>query len=298
MTIHSGDLLLSRGGAPTSALIARGSDYPGNFSHVALVHVDEQGTAQAIEAHIERGVAIASVEEYFADKKLRIAVLRMRADHPAVVAEPMLAHRAASAALAEAQSRHIPYDFAMDTSETTRQFCSEVASAAYGGQGVDLWQHLSTFSSPGLTRWLTRFGVRQFETHGPSDLEYDPQLAVVAEWHDPDTLFDDHVDSAVIDAMLEQAEQGAAVEHNPLMLPIARLLKGYSVVLNLFGGEGPIPEGMSATTGLRVQWLMGRHAAIEARVLAATDDYREAKGRRPPYWTLVEMAREAAAAVD
>ncbi|MDH4157298.1 MAG: hypothetical protein OEW00_08495, partial [candidate division Zixibacteria bacterium] len=39
--IHSGDILVSRGGAPTSALIARGNDYPGNFSHAALVQVDE-----------------------------------------------------------------------------------------------------------------------------------------------------------------------------------------------------------------------------------------------------------------
>ena len=38
--IRSGDILVSRGGYPTSALIARGNDYPGNFSHVALVHVD------------------------------------------------------------------------------------------------------------------------------------------------------------------------------------------------------------------------------------------------------------------
>jgi len=38
--IHSGDILVSRGGYPTSALIARGNDYPGNFSHVGLVHVD------------------------------------------------------------------------------------------------------------------------------------------------------------------------------------------------------------------------------------------------------------------
>ena len=31
----------SAGGAATSALIARGNDFPGNFSHIALVHVDE-----------------------------------------------------------------------------------------------------------------------------------------------------------------------------------------------------------------------------------------------------------------
>src|SRR5262245_50019999 len=56
--LHSGDILVSRGGAPTSALIARGNDHPGVFSHVALLHVDEKtGQATVIESHIECGVA-------------------------------------------------------------------------------------------------------------------------------------------------------------------------------------------------------------------------------------------------
>ena len=57
--LHSGDILVSRGGAPTSALIARGNDYPGNFSHIALLYVDETSHAPSvIEAHIERGGVI------------------------------------------------------------------------------------------------------------------------------------------------------------------------------------------------------------------------------------------------
>ena len=44
--VHSGDILVSRGGAPTSALIARGNDYPGNFSHVALLYVSPEGEVE------------------------------------------------------------------------------------------------------------------------------------------------------------------------------------------------------------------------------------------------------------
>ncbi len=293
--IHSGDLLLSRGGAPTSAFIARGSDHPGNFSHVALVHVDESGRASAIEAHIERGVAVADVDAYFADKKLRIAVLRLRADHPALVDDPMLPHRAATEALEELKARHIPYDFTMDVQDDTERFCSEVASVAYRAQGVQLWQHLSTMSSPGLARWMAGFGVEHLRTHGPSDLEYDPQLRVVAEWHDPQTLLDDHLDNAVIDAMLEQAEAGAPLEHDAMMLPVARLAKAYSVVLNLMGKEGPVPEGMSATTGLRVKWLGQRHARIERGLRERAQAHRAEYGRWPAYWALVALAREVAA---
>ena len=66
--LRSGDLLVSRGGAEVSALISRCNDYPGNFSHVALIYVDEKNTPYLIEAHIEKGVAIASAEQYINDK--------------------------------------------------------------------------------------------------------------------------------------------------------------------------------------------------------------------------------------
>jgi hypothetical protein len=98
--VHSGDILVSRGGAPTSALIARGNDFPGNFSHIALVHVDDaSGDVSIIEAHIEVGVAVSDIETYFRDRKLRVMLLRPRADLPALREDPSLPHRAASAVL-------------------------------------------------------------------------------------------------------------------------------------------------------------------------------------------------------
>lgn len=293
--VHSGDILLSRGGAPTSAFIARGNDYPGNFSHVALVHVDERtGEGTVIEAHIERGVAITDAAGYLADKKLRIAVLRLRADHPALLADPQLPHRAAADALLQARKRHIPYDFAMDIADHRAQFCSEVAAAAYEAHGVRLWDQLSTFSSGGLARWMAALGVRELQTQAPADLEYDPALEVVAEWHDARTLLDDHIDNAAIDAMLEQAEAGAALDYDWRLLPVARAMKAYSTVRVLFGGEGPIPEGMSATVGLRAQWLAERHGAIRERVREAVARAQIDRGETPPYWELVALARDAA----
>ncbi len=293
VVIHSGDLLVSRGGAPTSAFIARGNDYPGNFSHVALVHVGDDGTASLIEAHIERGVAIATPDAYFADKKLRILVLRLREDHPALLADPQLPHAAATDALTEAKRRHIPYDFAMDFAEPSAQFCSEVASANYARHGVELWRSLSSFSSAGLARWMAAFGVEQLQTHSPSDLEYDPQLSIVAEWHDRHTLFDDHVDNAIIDAMLTAAEAGAEVKHSVAMLPVARVAKAYSAVPNLFGKEGPVPEGMSATVALRATWLADHHAELEVEVMKRVRAFEKAQGRPAAYWELVEFANEA-----
>jgi len=298
VTIHSGDILVSRGGYPTSALIARGNDYPGNFSHVALAYVDSAThEVSVIEAHIERGVAVSSADQYLADKKLRVMVMRPRADLPAIARDPMLPHRAAAAMLARARRSHIPYDFAMDYHDPSALFCSEVASAAYRGQGVTLWGGLSTISALGLRRWLASFGVKHFETEEPSDLEYDPQLVVAAEWRDPAQLLRDHIDNAVIDVMLEGAARGDAIRYAWYELPLYRLTKLYSVVLNLFGAVGPVPEGMSAAAALRNTAFSDRQREIAARTTRLAHGLEQRQGYPPPYWALVELARAAASAV-
>jgi hypothetical protein len=294
--LRSGDVLVSRGGAPVSALIARGNDYPGNFSHIALLHVSESGEIALIESHIERGVAVAAAEQYISDVKLRIMVLRLRADHPALRADPLLPHRAAASALAEARRRHIPYDFAMDWRRHERMFCSEVAAAAYASRGVTLWSALSRISTPGTARWLAAFGVCNFVTQEPSDLEYDPQLAVIAEWRDPEVLFKDHIDNAVVDALLDAADDGLGLEYPRAMLPVVRLAKAYSAVLNLAGRVGPVPEGMSAGSALRARRLDELHGTLAADVAARAGELAVERGHRPPYWELVRLARESLAA--
>jgi hypothetical protein len=293
VVVRSGDLLVSRGGYPTSALIARGSDYPGNFSHVGLVHVDPvTRDVSVIEAHIESGVAIATAEEYLRDKKLRVMLLRPRADLPQLAADPLLPHRAASLAMERARAGHTPYDFAMDYTDPSRLFCSEVASSVYGDLGVTLWMGLSTISRPGLRRWLAGFGVRHFATQEPSDLEYDPQLVVVAEWRDPAALLQDHVDNAVVDAMLERADAGEDASYPWYRLPAARLAKAYSWARVRLGGSGPIPEGMAAAAALRHEAFVGRQRALAGPVREEAERRRAQQGYPPPYWVLVGIARQ------
>lgn len=163
--VHSGDLLLSRGGAEASAFISRGNDYPGNFSHVALIYIEEESnTPYLVEAHIEKGVAIANVEQYLKDKKLRFMVLRPKFDLPELQSDPQLPQKAAKLAYDEAQDRHIPYDFKMNFHDSTAMFCSEVGSYAYRKNGLILWQSESTISSKGVVKWMHDFGVENFVT--------------------------------------------------------------------------------------------------------------------------------------
>lgn len=292
VNIHSGDILVSRGGAPTSALIARGNDYPGNFSHIALVYVDEKThLISIIESHIEKGVTITTPENYLNDKKLRVMVLRLRPGLPGLLKDPMLPHHAAQFALQDAKARHIPYDFEMDYKNHDKLFCSEVASAAYKKFGIDLWMGVSSISSPGLASWLGDFGVKNFETQEPSDLEYDSQLKVVAEWRDRETLYQDHLDNAIIDVMLEGAEKGDQLTYPWYLLGAARIVKVYSGLLNLWGGSGPIPEGMSPTAALKHSQFTKRHDNLKKQLVIKANNFKNKYGYTPPYWELINLAR-------
>ncbi len=295
ITVHSGDLLVSRGGAEVSAFISRGNDYPGNFSHVALVYIDTAtNIPYLIEAHIEKGVAVSSVADYVKDKKLRFMVLRPRFDLPQLKADSMLPQKAALYAFDEAAKRHIPYDFKMNYDDSSAMFCSEVGSYAYRKNGLQLWKAVSTISSTGVENWLHSFGVEHFVTQMPSDLEYDPQLAVVAEWKDGETLFKDHLDNAVMDALLTEADKGAKIGYNTWKLPIARVLKAYCAVLNLFGKVGMIPEGMSAVQAMKNLEFVSIFQEVKKSVALRVDEFTSDRKYRPPYWQLVKMTNAEA----
>ena len=292
--VHSGDLLVSRGGAEVSAFISRGNDYPGNFSHVAIIHIDKAtNIPYFVEAHIEKGVAIASKNNYLNDKKLRFMVMRPRADLPQIIENPMLPFEASSYIFNESKTRHIPYDFKMDYYDSSAMFCSEVGSYAYKQKGIELWEFKSTISSDGITNWLNVFGVENFVTQMPSDLEYDPLLSVVAEWRNKEVLFQDHLDNAVMDALIGQANKGEKIDYNIWLLPLARTIKAYSFLLNSFGKEGVIPEGMNAVTALRNNAFVDRFNNLKSLTESKITSFKKENDYLPPYWQIVKMAEES-----
>ncbi len=249
-TLRSGDILVSRGGAPTSALIARGNDYPGNFSHVALFHVDEKtGETGIVESHIEMGVVVSTVEQYIRDKKLRILVLRLRPDLPQMKADPMLPHRAAKMPMTRSSAAH-PLTTSRWHTGSVPWFCSEVASWAYRECCVELWKGTTRMSAPGGREVASYFGVTHFETQAPPTSSTTRSSPLLPSGGTRDPLAG-HVDNAVVEAMWRRGRGG----HDPApwwKLAAVEAGKAYSVVLNGFGVVGPVPRG----------WMPRRPCAI------------------------------------
>jgi predicted sulfurtransferase len=115
---------------------------------------------------------------------------------------------------------------------------------------------------------------------------------VIAEWRDPETLFKDHIDNAVIEAMLEASERGRDLNYSRYQLPLARIAKLYSQLLNVFGRIGPVPEGMSATAGLRNNQLSEDHQAIKEEVELMAMKFKKQHNYTAPFWQLLDFSRK------
>ena len=294
--IHSGDMLLARGSLAILALIARGNDYPGVYSHVGLAYVDPYtNTASVIEALPYRGVVVSPIEEFIKRANQRMLVLRPRADLPLLLHDPMIPHKVADSMRVYVLAHHIPYDFAIDHHDHSRMYCSEVVSAAYAAFGINLWMGISKVSSIGLADWIGKLGITHLEMQEPADLEYDPQLRIVAEWRDPAVLYKDHIDNAATEVILDGADKHEELRYQWYLLPPARVVKLCSLVMNLFGGVGLIPDGMSPTQALYTITLLRMHENISKRVHALADEFKKREHFSPPDPELVRMARQAKA---
>ena len=124
-----------------------------------------------------------------------------------------------------------------------------------------------------------------------SDLEYDPKMRVVAEWRHPDGLYQDHVNSAVTDIMLDGANKGDKLGHAWYLRPPARCTKAYCVVRRWLGKGGPIPQGWTAIQFLQMLWVYKRHRQIKRKLLELAEIFEKEQGYRPPFWELISIAR-------
>jgi hypothetical protein len=169
---------------------------------------------------------------------------------------------------------------------------------AYRSAGIDLWAYHSRLTSLGLVRWLGDMGVTQFATLVPSDLEYDPRLAPVAEWRNSEALLLDRLDNVTLDVLLEGAERGDRLGYDPLVFLPGGLVKLWSGLQSALGATPTIPAGMSVETALRTRALSNTvHPRLRAAIGDAAEQFRTRRGYPAPYWTLTDLARQALAAL-
>jgi hypothetical protein len=181
---RSGDLLLMRGMHHNSAAIARIGDVDSQFSHIAIVHTDENGKQWVVESLIEEGAIINPLDFVLHHGLGRCVAFRHK--------DPALARRAAAQIHEVVRrsrapgGRRIWYDFSMELAGKGELFCSKLVRLAFALASEDRVL-LPTFNTRFDVRnrdFVDRIGVTARETFAPADIELEPDFDVIAEWQD------------------------------------------------------------------------------------------------------------------
>jgi Permuted papain-like amidase enzyme, YaeF/YiiX, C92 family len=184
LPFEAGDLLLMRGMHHNSAAIARIGDVDSQFSHIAIIHTDDNGVQWVVESLIEEGAIINPLDAVLHHGLGRCVVLRHK--------DGALARRAAAGIDELVRrsrapgGRRIWYDFSMELPGEKELFCSKLVRLAFAraSDGAVLLPTYNTRFDIRNRDFVDRIGVTARETFAPGDIELEPDFDVVAEWQD------------------------------------------------------------------------------------------------------------------
>jgi hypothetical protein len=184
LPFQSGDVVLVRGRAHNSAAIARIGDTGSQFSHIGIVHIDEDGRHWMVESLIEDGAIINPLAKAL-DHGIARAVLYRHRDRD-------LAMRASQAIFDYVagsrgrRTKRILYDFSMRLDENRKLFCSKLVRLAYALASEKNYV-MPTYPTRIIMEnrdFLDRIGVKAAQTFAPADIDMEAGFDLVAEWQD------------------------------------------------------------------------------------------------------------------
>lgn len=204
--LQSGDVLLTRGNAFTSAAISNLGEFDTQFSHMSMVYRDDKGELWTVEAHIEVGSFVRPLQDHIDDNNYRTMVFRYD--------DPIIAHKAAEYIFnkvkkASDTTGNILYDFSFDQDNSESLFCSEIISYAYakvtnGELQLPLFRSRLMVRKPEFVKQLEIGAETSFI---PADIEVDPRFRVVSEWRDAARTQENLQKDAVLQAMFRWSDQ-------------------------------------------------------------------------------------------
>lgn len=184
VTFQSGDVLIVRGLRHNSAAIARVGDIDSQFSHAAMIHVDEQGRTRVLEALIEEGAIISNLDYTLEHGLGRAVLFRHRdPDVAARAAERLFERFKASRSFG---GKHIFYDFSMELDDYSSLFCSKVIREGFdrASGGLIMLPTYPTSFRDAPKDFTDRIGVTAEISFAPGDMELETQFDAIAEWRD------------------------------------------------------------------------------------------------------------------
>lgn len=212
--LKSGDVILSRGNAFSSAAIARIGVNDYQFSHLSFVYQDQDTKAQyTTEAHIEIGSVVEPLIDHVNSKNARSVIFRYNDAEVAHAASKSVYERVLKAQLSK---KNIEYDFSMNHKDDSRLFCAEIISLGFKNAlpESDYFPMFKSKFSAGIIPFLNTIGVPvtkenvdSLEVFAPGDIQFDPRFDLVAEWRNPRKLEESRMKDFILTKLFERMDK-------------------------------------------------------------------------------------------
>lgn len=212
--LQSGDVILSRGNAFSSAAIARIGVNDYQFSHLSFVYQDQKTKEKfTTEAHIEIGSVVEPLIDHVSSKNSRSAIFRYQ--------DSNVAHRASHSVYervlaAQEKKKNIEYDFSMNFKDDQRLYCAEIISLGFK-QALPESDYFPMFKSKfssGIIPFLNTIGVPatkenigSMEVFAPGDIQFDTRFDLVAEWRNPRKLEESRIKDFILTKIFERMDK-------------------------------------------------------------------------------------------
>lgn len=297
ITLRSGDLIISRGNAYSSAAISRIVEVDSQFSHMAVIYVPKGSSKEytlaeamqgndvlVLEAHIEVGSTIRPFREYAKDGNARNLLFRYtdsalahaaaKSTHDFLEKRRTQLHRAAGLLRGHRSDVNyaVPYDFKMDLSNSNEVFCTEVGYYGYKKQGVSLPTFMSDIN-PKLDL-VKRLGIVGTQIFAPGDMELEPQFELIAEFRNLRKLKGLRMKDMALTSFLAWMSEGYEIE--PLPTKMAKSMTAWLLrQLDFKFVKKDLPKNMNIKILNTIFTLDNVNGYLESQLVASEKKFKE-----------------------
>ncbi len=279
----SGDIIAFNSTIKDNSHISVFKELPNVFKHLGSIYINS-GQASVIYLDYKKGLIIVAIEEFINNIAPNGIILRLREDIPEMLRNPALPSLAATTIYEMATEGTYKYDYSFDIESHSSLFDWELISKAFQQQGFSLKANL-------FNRNTFAINIGSKNPHLiPFEIELDHRFIIVGEWYHSNLLYENRLLTAATTAIIEHKSDEDFI--NYFKLPIYRVVKGYSILVGLFGLDKPIPSGITAQSQLVYDAVSKKQKKLLAQLKTALSSYEKEQQHKATYLKMLQKANE------
>lgn len=283
ITFQSGDILAFNLQRENNLGLSFRRDMPNAYDHLGSVYI--QGT-EAYVTYVDHELGLQSypLDTFVSSLAPNGMILRVRQDIQPMIENPELPIMVAASLFGMAQEGKYKFDFRYDLETRNYLYDWEMLNNLFKKYDLTIGPEKIRFNTHTINLGPSKIN------HEPFEMEYDPKLIVAGEWYETKTLYDQRVLTAATSTLILSNNEAGFV--NPWKLPMYRVIKAYSMILNQFGANGPIPKGVSAQTHMVRVALVKQQKKALTELKKELAKYESEQNHKATYLKMLQSAKE------